>query len=170
MGRQIIFFQLHQDVERLFNVCSNKDIVLYDCKGKLVENYASINFEQYFISGTKDFVGQYFIGHKNTPFDNSLAEKIKYPSFCGQLIEFVPTRISKERKNYYNEGRFYLSDDLYGDEELVKIYNFLVRYIKKNYKYDKFEKTYFSPNFYDLWLSGSLVPCNFDNPYKKPIN
>ena len=54
-----------------------------------------------------------------------------------QLVEFTPTKISKERQGYLNEGRFFLDSGLYENVEMSELYKKLVKYVKKNYVYCK---------------------------------
>lgn len=158
MGRQIRIYQTQKDVEELCKTFYPKGVVLFDRKANMVEDYTKVQFTDYFYPGTRKIVGSYFIAYRTTQFDKSEAELVEYPSFWDQIIQFKPCQETLQGEPYYNDGRFYLYNTLYNNEELVKLYNSLVRYVKKNYKYH--DAWYFAPDFIKACQKGEAIPCN----------
>lgn len=166
MGKQINFYQLQEDALLLFKEFYSRSMVLYDSRGEIIEDYNVVYFPSAINSITKNFVGNYFIGYRTTCFDKSLSQKYLYPSFWKYLIEFIPSRLSMERDGYYNDGRIYLSNELYENKELKLLYDMLVKYIKKTYEYNREMSAYIAPHFMERLKRGEVIPCNSDNPYK----
>lgn len=162
MGRQINFFQLHDDVMKLCEYLYSNDIVIFNYRGLLIEDWRNIDFQGEKKTPEK-IIGNYFIANRTTIWDKSEADIYCYPNFYDQVIEFCPSHLSCSRINFFNNGRFYFSNELYDNNEMLLLYKVLVKYIKKNYIYSKESGFYIAPNFFKEYKSKKVFPCNFDN-------
>lgn len=156
MGRQIRFYQTQKDVEELCATLYSQGIRLFDRKGNEIEDYTGKNIYEDFYSGTKTKVRRFFIAYKTTVFDKSSADRYEFPTF--ELIEYSTCNDARFGDPYYNDGRFYLSNDIYDNADLVKLYNTLVKYVRKHYVYAC--GYYFAPDFIKMFREGKVVPCN----------
>ena len=162
MGRQINFFQTQKDVEEFCSFFYPKGIVLFDKQGNTIEDYTKINFTDYLCSNGNELTGKNFIAYRTTPFDNSQAKYIDYPSFEDQIIEYSMCKRSEGNDKYFNDGRLYLSNTLYDKKDMVRLYELLRKYIKKNYKYIGW--WYFAPHFMKEYQEGKVIACNANHP------
>ena len=134
MGKQIYFYQTDDDILSFgeFLAAQNLKLFKYN-KTEEAEKLSVWENERFF-----------FIANQN------MQDK-------GCFVEYMlPTRshnrMVPENKIGIESGRIYLANNCY-DEDSIKIYNALVKYIKKHYIYSKDARCYFSNDFIEMYKS-----------------
>lgn len=174
MGRQINFFATFVDMEPLISKLYDKGIVIIDEYGREAgRQEAPLLFKQASkqnsIYITKDyFYKAYFpFGSEGLlKIDVKKSEVIEFFSSCPKTdINNTPDCIDYS----YYPGRFWYSRDYLdaeqmviryktNDAELGKIYDMIVRYIRKNFKYSRKWTYYIGPDAYQKMQNGLFIP------------
>ena len=161
MGRQIIFYQLESDLDDLLSFLDDKNLSIFDKYGHKITNSSDI----YNVKGCLTINKVYM----KADFGNPPIEYcVPMPLRITETLSYNPNTSSYEKINIenmkvINDGRFYLPNIYYENEELVSIYNLLVKYIKKKYLYSKQMSKYFSPAFVASYKKGDVFAANFSN-------
>ena len=164
MGRQINFYQLVSDLDDLLSFLDDKNLSIFDDfhnQGHKITNISDIYIAEGWCSINKVYVE---VGSGNSPIEYCFPMPLRIT----ETLSYNPNTSSYEKINIenmkvINNGRFYLPNIYYKNEELVSIYNMLVKYIKKKYFYSKQMFSYFSPAFIESYKKGDVFAANSNN-------
>ena len=163
MGRQINFYQLESDLDDLLSFLDDKNLSIFDKYGHKITKSSDIYNVKGWCSINKVYMESDF---ENPPIEYC----VPLPLRITETLFSNPNTSSYEKINIenmkvINNGRFYLPNIYYENEELVSIYNLLVKYIKKKYLYSKQMSAYFSPAFIASYKKGDVFAANSNNIY-----
>ena len=169
MGRQINFYQLESDLDDLMSFLNDKNLLIFDDfhnQGHKITNTSDIYIAKGWCSINKEYVK---VGSGNSPIEYCVPMPLRNKGIT-ETLSYNPNTSSYEKINIenmkvINNGRFYLPNNYYENEELVSIYNLLVKYIKKKYLYSKQMFSYFSPAFIASYKKGDVFAANSNNIY-----
>ena len=96
-----------------------------------------------------------------------------YPLDSSQVTEarfYCPNSPNYELRstdglNLIREGRFYLPNVYYENDDVVAVYNLLRKYIQKHYIYSKSREMYFSPRFIEEYKNGNVYSAQGTNVF-----
>lgn len=159
MGRQIIFYQLESDLNDLLSFLDDKNLLVFDRYGNKLTSSADL-YTADLCAINKEFMKVEF---QNPPIEFCVPMPLKDEALVYSPDIASYEKINIENMNVISDGRFYLPTVLYENEELVSIYNLLVKYIKKKYTYSKQAFSYFSPAFIESYKKGNVFPANGRN-------
>jgi len=166
MGRQIHFLQLYTDIHDMLSFLKQNRLFVFGHNGNVLtqpedmyrERLVSIN-----IKYIPSMIGA------NSPVEYS----VPYPLDSSRITEarfYCPNSpnyelISTDGLNLIREGRFYLSNVYYENDDVVAVYNLLKKYIQKHYIYSKSREMYFSPKFVEEYKNGNVYPAQGTNVF-----
>ena len=174
MGRQINFFATFADMEPLISKLYEKDIVVINEYGRIIGRQEAPELfnkatKQDSIYITRDYFHKAYIpfGPEKIPIiDVMKSEVIEFfSSYPKTDINATPDCIDYS----YYPGRFWYSRDYLdieqmiiryktNDAELGKIYDMIVRYIRKNFKYSSKWQYYIGSDAYQKMQNGLFIP------------
>ncbi len=169
MGKQIGFCQLESDIQNLLDFLKQHDLNIYDSKGNILISNEDV-CKHRMVAINKKYIP------KTTVMANSPIEYIvPLPLDTAEITETrfympdpEPGYVMKgtQGKKIVMDGRFYLSNEYYQDDDIVAVYNLLKKYIRKNYIYSKaMGGTYFSPAFIEEYKNGEVYAANGTNVF-----
>ena len=138
MGRQIEFIHIEDDIAPFL-------AAIEKCGGDLVcdgDVKPPLAFLEIIISQMATSVGQCSIVPSNM-FSGS------FSVLSGNVVEFTNCKKGNSLSRVYEAGRLFISptpDGVY-DPHLLKLFEAMREYIKRNYCYSKSSKIYYSPSF-----------------------
>ena len=164
MGRQINFFQLDSDIRDMLLFLKQHHLNVFDPDGNILTQVKDM-YINHLVSINKEYIPS--IVSANSPIEYS----VPYPLDTTQITEArfyfcnSPNYEVKNTKgmNIIREGRFYLANAYYSDNEIVAVYNMLKKYIQKNYIFSKKRSVYFSPEFIKEYKKGNVYSAQGTN-------
>lgn len=166
MGRQIHFFQLDTDIRDMLYFLKQNYLFVFDTDGDVLTQTEDM-YRKKLVSINKEHIPS-IIG-ANSPVEYS----VPYPLDTSQVTKarfYRPDSPEYEIKNTKGlniicEGRFYLSNVYYENDNVVAVYNLLKKYIQKHYIYSKLREMYFSPRFIEEYKNGNVFSSQGTNVY-----
>ena len=167
MGRQIRFYATEEDcIFIITKAYVNGWYIIDDFGNPLSLDDSCEQIRKYFLGEVGFFVN--YLAHKNSKI--VFLENGKHiDPICSEVIEFFPSMRNPDCKNVFSHGRLWY-DKTYYDlrvpeaklvkkaEELTKMFDCLVKEIKKVALYSKEEMCYIMPDAYALYKEGLYIP------------
>ena len=166
MGKQIRFFQLKSDIYDLLTFLSQHQLNIYDSVGNTVKQVDDL-YREYLVSINEKYIA------KEISLNSPIEYVVPCPIDTTQVTEArfyisdSPNYETKKTKDMMiiQEGRFYLPNVYYNDDDVAAMYNLLKKYIQKHYIYSKLREAYFSPKFIEEYKSGNVFSSQGTNVY-----
>ena len=152
MGRQIRFHQTKQDLNEMELLFKANEICTYDVFGNEIPDGLKSGKIQVFLAPPRYHIKNKYAYEETVEFD-----------LCKEAVKPDLSRFAvPDGYKGINGGRFYIDREAYDNVTSMKIYNTLVKYIKKNYMYFKGLDTYISGDFIKKISEKVLIPTDLN--------
>ena len=133
MGRQINFYMSNDAQERFINFLNKNEFVFVDCNASIINDILDDSIREIYLY--KQDYGN-IIMRRN--------DKVNIDSLNGPVIEYIKTKILEDQQTVLR-GRLWIETKVYNEpankgESLLKDYQMLVRWIKRNIPYQQIKK------------------------------
>ena len=151
MGKQIRFYQTELDEKLMFSFFAEMNLVVYSAYISLKTPKVAEATKKQVCYDEVNCYKQLQLYITTTTLCNRQNALISFTSNPGPAVEFIRCMQIKNAGGYIDHGRFWIDSALYGNKELVSVYNKLVRYVKNHYTYCPKLGAYVGKDAYEKW-------------------